>query len=210
MSSSLPDRHHHARLRAVSAPYSGDWLHALPISSCGLRSNDEAVRVAVGLRLGAKLREPHQCPRGSKVNPEGTPDHGLACRLSTSRITYHLELNDLVWRALGRANMSAVMRAGRPCEVRHYASRRIDAESMAGRKVHDLDVTDTDTLAESYLLTTSSSAGGAAPSANRKELKYQSLTNTHTFIPLAFETFGPINSKLRRCLFEPAGSSPSS
>ena len=31
--------------------------------------------------------------------------------------------------------------------------------------------------------------------ANRKELKYQSLTNTHTFIPLAFETFGPINSK---------------
>jgi len=51
-------------------------------------------------------------------------------------------------------------------------------------------------LAESYLLTTSSSAGGAAESAaNRKELKYQSLTNTHTFIPLAFETFGPINSK---------------
>ena len=54
----------------------------------------------------------------------------------------------------------------------------------------------TDTLAESYLLATSSSAGGAADgAANRKELKYQSLTNTHTFIPLAFEMFGPINSK---------------
>jgi hypothetical protein len=39
---SLPDRHHQARLLAVSAPHSGDWLHALPISSCGLRLDDEA------------------------------------------------------------------------------------------------------------------------------------------------------------------------
>ena len=29
----------------------------------------------------------------------------------------------------------------------------------------------------------------------RKEMKYQSLARTHTFIPLAFETLGPINSK---------------
>ena len=58
------------------------------------------------------------------------------------------------------------------------------------------DVTVSDTLADSYLLTISSSAGGAAEgAANWKELKYQSLSNTHTFIPLAFETFGPINSK---------------
>ena len=31
--------------------------------------------------------------------------------------------------------------------------------------------------------------------ANRKELKYQSLTNTYIFLSLAFETFGPINFK---------------
>ena len=62
--------------------------------------------------------------------------------------------------------------------------------------MHDWDVTVTDTLAESYLLTTFSSAGGAAErAASRKELIYQSLSNTHTFIPLVFETFGPINSK---------------
>ena len=36
--SCLPDRHNQARLLALSAPHSGDWLHALPISSCGLRS----------------------------------------------------------------------------------------------------------------------------------------------------------------------------
>ena len=58
------------------------------------------------------------------------------------------------------------------------------------------DVTVTDTLAESYLLATSSAAGAAAEgAAERKELKYQSLVQSHTFVPLAFETLGPINSK---------------
>ena len=40
-----------ARLLAVSAKYSKDWRNALPIRSCGLRLDDEAVRVAVSLRL---------------------------------------------------------------------------------------------------------------------------------------------------------------
>ena len=60
------------------------------------------------------------------------------------------------------------------------------------------DVTVTDTLAESYLQATSSSEGGTTVgAANRKELKqaYQALARTHSFIPLAFETIGPINSK---------------
>jgi hypothetical protein len=57
------------------------------------------------------------------------------------------------------------------------------------------DVTVTDTLAESYLSEVSSHAGSVAEGAtNRKELKYQSLATTHTFIPLALETLGPINS----------------
>ena len=58
------------------------------------------------------------------------------------------------------------------------------------------DVTVTDTLADSYIQATSSSGGGAAEgAANRKELKYQALARTHTFISLAYETFGPMNSK---------------
>ena len=32
-----------ARLLAVSAPHSGDWLHALPISNCGLRLDYKAI-----------------------------------------------------------------------------------------------------------------------------------------------------------------------
>ena len=53
------------------------------------------------------------------------------------------------------------------------------------------DVTITDTLAQSYLATTSMIVGGTAEgAASRKELKYQALASTHTFIPLAFESLG--------------------
>ena len=58
------------------------------------------------------------------------------------------------------------------------------------------DVTDRDTMAESYLHITSAFAGAVAEgAAGRKEMKYQTIALTHTFISLAFETLGPINSK---------------
>ena len=50
-----------ARLLAVSAPESGAWLHALPVSSLGLRMDDNTIRCAVGLRLGSSLSHPHAC-----------------------------------------------------------------------------------------------------------------------------------------------------
>ncbi len=58
------------------------------------------------------------------------------------------------------------------------------------------DVTVADTLASSYLAATSTVAAAAAEgAASRKELKYEVLASTHTFLPLAFETLGPINAK---------------
>jgi len=50
-----------ARLLAASSPHTGDWLHAPPIASVGLRLSDEAVRVAVAHRLGCKACVPHTC-----------------------------------------------------------------------------------------------------------------------------------------------------
>ena len=50
-----------SRLLAVSTRESGAWLRALPVSALGLRMDDDTVRVAVGLRLGAPVCGPHHC-----------------------------------------------------------------------------------------------------------------------------------------------------
>ena len=50
-----------SRLLAVTSSHSGDWLHALPIASCGLRLENEDIRVTVGQRPGAALCQTHQC-----------------------------------------------------------------------------------------------------------------------------------------------------
>jgi hypothetical protein len=51
-------------------------------------------------------------------------------------------------------------------------------------------------LADSYIHTSSLSAGGAAEAAaSRKEAKYAGLARSHLFFPLAFETLGAVNSQ---------------
>jgi len=193
LKSSLPDKRQQARLLAVSAPHSGDWLHALPISSCGLRLDNETIRVAVGLRLGSKLCEVHQCPCGASVDPEGV--HGLACRQSAGRTSRHHAINDLVYRALQRANIPATKE---PVGLMRSDNKRPDGLTLipwqGGRSVY-VGRHGTDTLAESYLSSTSVTVGSAAEAAaSRKEQKYLALMGTYLFIPLAVETLGPINS----------------
>src|SRR6218665_3616062 len=48
----LHDPYYRARLNASIAPHTSDWLHALPLTTFNLKLSDEAVRVAVGLRVG--------------------------------------------------------------------------------------------------------------------------------------------------------------
>jgi len=62
----LSSAYHRAFFLAASTQHSGDWLFALPIASCGLKLDDEVVRVAGGLRLD--LCEQHQCHCGSVVD----------------------------------------------------------------------------------------------------------------------------------------------
>src|SRR6202000_1154207 len=122
---SAPDQHHRARLLAVTAAHAGDWLFALPISSCGLRLDDESIRVAVGLRLGVNLREPHQCPCGAQVDCRGT--HGLACNLSSGRTARHHYLNDLIWRRLIRAGIPS---AKEPSGLSRTGGKRLDGLTL--------------------------------------------------------------------------------
>jgi len=182
-----------ARLLAVSAPHSGDWLNAIPLSSCGLRLDDEAVRVAVGLRLGTSLCEPHSCFCGASVNVLGT--HGLACKRSSGRIGRHNFLNDIIWRAMNRANIPAVKE---PQGLVRSDGKRPDGVTQipwSEGKCVSWDVTVTDTLAASNIAGSSSMAGSAAEVAAGKKLqKYSEIMSRYSFVPIAFETLGPINS----------------
>ena len=98
--------HRATRLLAVSAAHSSDWLNALPIASCGLRLNNEDIRVAIGLRLGTALCQPHLCPCGASVEEDCL--HGLLCKLGNGKHARHSTLNDLMARTLLRANIPCV------------------------------------------------------------------------------------------------------
>ena len=70
-----------AHLLAACRKESGAWLQALPVSSLGLRMEDDVFRVAVTLRLGVPLCQPHNYQLcGTPVDEHRT--HGLHCRKS--------------------------------------------------------------------------------------------------------------------------------
>ena len=87
-----------ARLTAVSAPHAGAFLHVIPIAACGTRLDDQSLRIAIALRLGAPVCAEHRCICGSVVDASGT--HGLSCRKSAGRLARHNAINQLIHRAL--------------------------------------------------------------------------------------------------------------
>ena len=65
--SSNSDLQQRARFLTAASFHSDDWLLALPITACGFRLSDGAVRVAVALRLGCSVCVPHYCRCGSLI-----------------------------------------------------------------------------------------------------------------------------------------------
>ena len=187
------DPYHMARWKAALDPHSGDWLKALPISAIGLRLDNEAVRIAVGIRLGCNLCTPHTCICSEFVDARGT--HGLACRHNKGRLIRHSLLNDVVHRTLTKAGFPAMKE---PAGLLQSNGRRPDGCSLIpwqGGKCVAWDVTAPDTLARSHLSDTSQTAAAAAESASRKKVaKYSEISRTHFFVPIAVESLGPINS----------------
>ena len=101
---SAKDSRSRARLVASFCKESGYWLEAPPISSLGLRLDDTAMRIAVGLRLGVPLCRPHSCEQcGMTVDELAT--HGLHCRKSQGHHSRHFAVNDIIHRALVSAGV---------------------------------------------------------------------------------------------------------
>jgi len=85
----------------AAAPPSSDWLLALPVTSCGLRLTDEAVRVAVALRLGCSACVTHTCRCGALVNAQGI--HSLVCKQAPGKIARHQAINYVIAHAISAA-----------------------------------------------------------------------------------------------------------
>ena len=88
-----------ARLLAASSTDLGAWLHAPLISSHGLRMSDDTIQIAMGLRIGAPLSQPHECVLcGFSVNQLAR--HGLHCRHSQGRLSCHGTINSIIKHSL--------------------------------------------------------------------------------------------------------------
>ena len=166
---SISTTHDRAHLLAVSAHHSSDWLHAMPISSCGLRLENEDIRVAVGFCTA--LCKPHQCPCGALVDV--TDLLSLSCKLSASKHARHNVINDLVERAVTLADIPCVKE---PQGLSRSDGKRPDGMTIIPWKAGKCalwDVTVIYIVAQSYVSQSSQCAGSAAESAaTRKSFKY--------------------------------------
>jgi hypothetical protein len=111
--------------------------------------DDEAIRVSVGLRLGANLCVQHTCPCGAPVDCTGI--HGLSCRLAFGRQPRHHLVNDIIWRAMSSAGVPS---SKEPVGLLRDDGKRPDGMTLIpwsrGKPV-TWDVTVVDPLAQSYL-----------------------------------------------------------
>lgn len=157
---SLTSTHLWTSFLAASTQHSGHWLFVMPIASCSLRLDNDAVRVAVGFRLGLNLSEPHQGHYGLLVDARG---------LQSAR---HHAVNDLI--ALSFAS------AGVPVTKEPSRLFRTDGKRPHGPTLVPWqsgtsmcwDVTVICPLAELYVKGAATEAGALA---SRKEANYADL-----------------------------------
>jgi hypothetical protein len=179
-----------ARLLAVSRPESGHWLLAYPSPNTGTFIDPSTLRIAVGLRLGAEVCVDHSCAScGAPVDRLG--HHGLVCSSGAGRLSRHAALNDILRRALVSANIPAALEP----QIVRSDGKRPDGMSLIPWKMGRAlvwDATCADTLAASYLPSTSQRAGAAADAReNIKARKYNCLGAQYEFVAFGVETLGP-------------------
>ena len=103
-------------------------------------------------------------------------------------------MNDLIFRALVKAGVPSVKEPSGLLRSDGKRPDRVIQIPWSSGKCLAWDVTVADTLASSYGHLSSSSAGRVAErAAELKVAKYSDIAATHEFLPVAFETLGPMN-----------------
>lgn len=178
-----------ARMLAMAEKESGGWLRVLPSPYLGTLLDQDVLRIASGIRIGAEICQPYTCVCGYPVDKFGT--HGLSCTTKKETYCRHIILNDLISKALATA--------GFPCILEPPGLVRADGKRPDGMtlvpwikgKCLVWDATCVDTIASSYSKLTSKKAGAAANKADvRKEKLYEDIFIKHNFLAFAVETFG--------------------
>jgi len=147
------------------------WSHSQrcdDLANCGLRLDDEAVRVAVGMRLGLSLCVPHSCPCGEQVDAQGL--HATVCKMAPGRIARHQVLNDIIWRSMGSAGIPTTKE---PSGLARQDGKRPDGLTLIpwqGAKSLAWDVTVVSALAQSYVDRAATGVGAVAEMAAERKL----------------------------------------
>lgn len=144
----------------------------------------------MGLRLGAKINQPHICQCGTAVDAFG--HHGLACSRSAGRIPRHASINDIIRRTLATVGVPSILE---PTGIVRTDGKRPDGLTLIPWKQGRClvwDATCVDTLAPTHLPTTNNRGGAAACTGEvTKRRKYEGLGDCYNFLPFAVETMGP-------------------
>ena len=157
-----------------------------------MKLDDEAVRVAIGLRLGLELCVSYQCHCGAQVDSFGR--HAFVCKKAAGRSIRHHALNELVARALSAAVIPNTKELQGLCRSE---GKRPDGlilvQWQSGRSLV-WDVTVVCPLADSYVASAARKARSVAElAATKKEDKYSGLAADYLFQAISDETLGPIN-----------------
>lgn len=156
----------------------------------GLCLDNDSLRIAVALRIGAKICYPHKCVCGKEVDEFGY--HGLSCSKVYGRYNRHKSLNETFRRG--------VVSAGHPAILEPLGTVREDGKRPDGLTLTPWshgkcllwDATCRDTLAKSYVKQSSKQVGWVARTAEEDKISlYSSLLDQYHFVPLGFETLGP-------------------
>ena len=117
--------------------------------------------------------------------------HGLSCKRSIGRSTRHQQLNDIIWRALELVEIPSTKE---PAGLVRGDVKRPDGLTLLpwqGGRCLTLDATIVHTLAVFYVqIGATVSAGATKAAAARKNDKFDTISATRLFVPVAVETLG--------------------